>query len=274
MGGTMNQQLPMTFARIAQQQVAVANQTQAELKEYNENFQIVIEGLLALLYAFGKEPPPPERRVYQAWAQASYVSATHTLLAIQQLSRVGFYLEAKIVHRHVCDVLVQLAYFAERPLDAEKHFIPGIVNDPTTGEGLSIAKLPKAHKLRFDKMFKDVAPDYYSTDYRMHSEVAHGSMASTVYRSDVIAGTAVIGFMFNPSQANYLILESVAIAHGLLRWFPRVFPNWDRTIAGNQYESAFRIVSSGLSNTWKFMPDERPWLTRIAPLILWEVPSP
>ncbi len=128
-------------------------------------FPQAVDCLLKLPYWVG-DHGAGEPSVYRTWAFGAYVAAGHSFVALYQLLRSGFYLEALVLHRHLSEVLVQLIYFAEREQEAETHLIPVPPARDSEPTGRATVRRPKP--VHFKTMFEAVAPGYYAHCWSPH----------------------------------------------------------------------------------------------------------
>jgi hypothetical protein len=269
----MSERKLMSYAYLLQSASEAAAKTDREMNGLAKRFPVALDCLLKLPY-WVQEEPNEAPSVYRSWAHGAYVAAGHSFAALYHLFRVGFYLEALIVHRHLSEVLVQLVYFSTRQDKAGAHFIPpqlqpGQPPPPPASE----AGLPKKNSVQFKQMFDDVSLGYYERYYRMASELAHGGIGSGMLRNDHRAQTVTLGCQYDERHGSYVSNHAVAMLYGFLRRFPTVFPTWKETDAEPAYSGALKSMDEILKSQWSEFPKSREWLSSVGKLIAWDAPA-
>lgn len=261
----------MSYAYLLQSRAQTAARTDHELNGFARRFPQAIDCLLKLPYWIDSDPTPD---IYRGWAHGAYVDAGHSFAALYHLFRVGFYLEAHVLYRHLLEVLVQVRYFASHRDKSMAHFIPPEFqgSERPRLDALRDA-MPKRHPVQFRQMFEYLAPGYYEHYYAMDSEFAHGGVGRGHFRHDHHAGVVTLGCQYDEKHAGALVNYATALLYGFLRQFPEAFPKWKANEAGPLYSDALNSLDEILRPNWALHPESRPWLSATAKLTGWSEPT-
>jgi hypothetical protein len=231
--------------------------TENALAGIRQRTEPAINCLLRLVECTGPQSEGEDARAYEWWAQATYLSAGHTSVALGEMLHRGFYLESAILLRHLTELLVQVRYFEHHTQRVLQHLSAKRAKD----------------RVKFQSMFDEVAPGYYRTYYSLASGMAHGGVASTMLRVDMTASKGRFGCHYDPDQCTLVANTWAAALHRFLTSFEFAFPQMKLDAGNTQLLAAVTGLAGWLEAAWREHPKSHDWLRTIGPLVRWVTPS-
>ena len=150
----------------------VVKQTLGEYGELQDDLVKIID-LLFKLSHFLNEDIGVESvdNNFQVLAYSSYLQIPYTLKSIHDLWIKGYYLESLTLLRHIVEGFAKLRYFTNHRDEILNH-------------------INGKNRVRFKKMFDELAPGYYDFHYgKMLSDFAHGGFKAYMLRVEYYSQT-------------------------------------------------------------------------------------
>lgn len=230
---------------------SVRVQTESALAGIRQRTEPAINCLLQLVECTGSQSEQEDARASEWWAQATYLSAGHTSVALGDMLHRGFYLESAILLRHLTELLVQVRYFERHTKVVLQHLSAKRSRD----------------RVKFQSMFDEVAPGYYRTYYSLASSMAHGGVGSTMLRVDMTASKGRFGCHYDSDHCTLVANSWAAILHGFLTSFEFTFPQMKLDEAsGAKLLASIAGLAGWLEAAWREHPKSHDWLRTLGRL--------
>ena len=166
----------------------------------------------------------------------------YTFKAAYNLLLKGYYTESAYLMRHIVETFVRLRYIAkEDKIDLIDLAFAG-------HRGIK----GKKFKITYEEQFNEIAPGLYKY-YRLLCDIAHGSLASHLLKSDISEGRIQLDtcIVFRPKESTYVINQYSVylLAHiEFMMWvFPEIRKKMPETYA-EQYHETLTIL-------WRLMKE-------------------
>ncbi len=166
----------------------------------------------------------------------------YTFKAAYNLLLQGYYTESAYLMRHIVETFVRLRYIAkEESIDLVELAFAGYRG--TKGNKF---------KITYEKQFNDIAPGLYEY-YRLLCDIAHGSMASHVLKSDISEGKIKLdtGTVFKSEESTFVLNQYSVYLLAHIEFMIWVFPEIRKKMSEGYAEKYHKT----LTILWRLMKD-------------------